>query len=99
MAETETAHAHPNYMLVFWLLVILTGASFLTYFVGDAVGTTAIFLFVMLVALCKASLVGLFFMHLKFEGPWKYVLLVPAGMLLVLLVLALIPDVGLRGVH
>ena len=99
MAKTETAHAHPNYMLIFWMLVILTGASFVTYFVGDAVSKTAIIFFVMLVAMCKASLVGLFFMHLKFEGPWKYVLLIPAGMLLVLLMLALIPDVGLRGVH
>lgn len=97
MSETDSAHAHPNYMLIFWMLVVLTGASFVTYFVGNAVSVTAIILFVMLVAFCKATLVGMFFMHLKFEGPWKYVVLIPAGLLLVLLVLALIPDVGLRG--
>jgi cytochrome c oxidase subunit 4 len=41
----------------------------------------------------------MFFMHLKFEGPWKYVVLIPAGLLLVMLVIALVPDVGLRGLH
>jgi cytochrome c oxidase subunit 4 len=97
MADTQTAHAHPNYMLVFWLLVILTGASFVTYFASGVISDAAIILFVMLVAVCKASLVAMFFMHLKFEGPWKYVVLVPAGLLLALLVIALIPDVGLRG--
>jgi cytochrome c oxidase subunit 4 len=97
MAETQHAHAHPNYMVVFWLLVILTGASFVTFFLSA--NSMAILLFVMLVAVCKASLVGMFFMHLKFEGPWKYVVLIPAGLLLVMLVIALVPDVGLRGLH
>jgi len=99
MAETQHAHAHPNYMVVFWLLVILTGASFVTFFLPEAMSGMAILLFVMLVAVCKASLVGMFFMHLKFEGPWKYVVLIPAGLLLVMLVIALVPDVGLRGLH
>ena len=32
---------------------------------------------VLSVAVCKALCVMLIFMHLKFEGPWKYALLAP----------------------
>jgi hypothetical protein len=38
----------------------------------------------------------LFFMHLKYEADWKYVLTIPATFMSVFLVLALIPDVGRR---
>ena len=37
-------------------------------------------------AVIKASMVGWYFMHLKFEGRWVYYMLVPAG------ILALRPD-------
>jgi cytochrome c oxidase subunit 4 len=50
------------------------------------------------VSCVKASLVILFFMHLKYEsGAWKYVLTIPAAMMSLFLVLALVPDVMLRG--
>lgn len=96
MATEQTAHSHPNYMLIFVYLVVLTAASFVTYFVQGTLGTLGVIAFVMAVAMCKASLVGLFFMHLKFEGPWKYIMLVPPGVLAVVLVLAIIPDVAFR---
>jgi cytochrome c oxidase subunit 4 len=38
--------------------------------------------------------VMLYFMHLKFEGRWKFVLLAPTIILAMALVAALIPDVG-----
>jgi cytochrome c oxidase subunit 4 len=41
-------------------------------------------------------LVILFFMHLKWEANWKYVLTIPAMMMSVFLVCMLIPDVGMR---
>ena len=45
-------------------------------------------------AVIKASLVGWYFMHLKFEGKWVYFMLVPAGILAMILIFALIPDIG-----
>lgn len=45
-------------------------------------------------AAIKAGLVGWFFMHLKDEGAWVYLLIGPACLLAVLLVLALYPDVA-----
>jgi len=38
----------------------------------------------------------LFFMHLKWEADWKYVLTIPASVMSVFLVLALVPDIGRR---
>ena len=38
----------------------------------------------------------LFFMHLIWEADWKYVLTIPASIMSVFLVLALIPDIGMR---
>ena len=50
----------------------------------------------MAVSCGKAMLVILFFMHLKWEANWKYVLTIPAMMMSVFLVCMLIPDVGMR---
>lgn len=90
-----------KYIAVFVLLCLLTTASFWTF--SDwpiswpfhdqpAVGWA----FMFAVACSKAMLVILFFMHVKYETSWKYVLTVPPGMMAVFLILALVPDVGLR---
>ena len=47
-------------------------------------------------AVIKAGLVGWYFMHLKFEGNWVYILIVPAFVLATILVLALMPDMALK---
>jgi cytochrome c oxidase subunit 4 len=48
----------------------------------------------MTLALIKATLVGLYFMHVKFEGKWIYMMIVPACVLAMILVLALVPDIA-----
>jgi cytochrome c oxidase subunit IV len=50
----------------------------------------------MAVSTVKALLVILFFMHLKWEASWKYVLTIPCCIMSVFLLLMLIPDVGQR---
>ena len=91
-----------KYYAVFAALCVLTSASFMTYsdawndmFETDQVGWA----FMMAVSCTKASLVILFFMHLKYEANWKYVLTIPAGMMSIFLMLMLVPDVGLRRDH
>jgi cytochrome c oxidase subunit 4 len=90
-----------KYFVVFAALCVLTGGSFLTYSdwwaanFNDQVGWA----FMMAVSCTKAMLVILFFMHLKWEANWKYVLTFPAGMMSVFLMLMLVPDVGLRMRH
>src|SRR5262249_44167367 len=46
-------------------------------------------------AIVKASMVGWYFMHLKFEGNWVYGMLIPAGILACILTCSLIPDVAM----
>ena len=36
-------------------------------------------------------------MHVKYEANWKYVLTIPAAFMSIFLILALVPDIGLRG--
>ncbi len=51
---------------------------------------------VLAVATAKALFVMMNFMHLRFEGRWKYLLLSPTVILAVGLPLALLPDVGVH---
>lgn len=103
-AETHDEHGEEHhsstatYMAVFAALCILTLGSFLTTsapwkaVVPDHVSWAIM----MTVSCCKAMLVILFFMHLKHEANWKYVLTIPAGFMSIFLVLMLVPDVGWR---
>ncbi|HVU87283.1 MAG TPA: cytochrome C oxidase subunit IV family protein [Pirellulales bacterium] len=105
-SHSADAHAHAHgdhggiakYVYVFLALCVLTGCSFFTYSSlwpwhdQPQVGRT----FMMAVSCTKAMLVILFFMHLKYEADWKYVLTIPASIMSILLMMALVPDVGLR---
>ena len=112
-SETMSEHAHGHadaahedhgiaqYIYVFLALCVLTGASFFTYSsywpfhdqpkIGWA--------FMMAVSCTKAMLVILFFMHVKYEANWKYVLTIPAGFMSIFLMLMLVPDIGMRFWH
>lgn len=106
MAHHVPQIAHPHephggvrvYLYVFAALCVLTLCSFFTY--SDLwpfhdtpqVGWT----FMMAVSCTKALLVMLFFMHLKWEANWKYVLTIPASVMSLFLIVALFPDVKWR---
>jgi cytochrome c oxidase subunit 4 len=86
------------YLAVAVALVFLTACSYWTYTpfwpFGEAVEIKRVWM--MAVSCTKAMLVILFFMHLKWEANWKWVLTVPASMMSLLLILALVPDIGRR---
>ena len=85
-----------KYLFVFGMLCALTAGSF--GIANSAVmNTPSIGWAAMMAISCgKAMLVILFFMHLKWEANWKYVLTVPASIMSIFLVLMLIPDIGRR---
>jgi cytochrome c oxidase subunit 4 len=95
VAEEHQQEAHAPYLLVWLWLAILTGVE---YFY--AYGFASFFLILLggllVLAAIKASLVAWYFMHLKFEGKWVYLLIVPAIVLATVLVLALVPDQAMR---
>jgi caa(3)-type oxidase subunit IV len=101
-APTADLHSHGNehkvnYILIFFTLVILTFVTVLIAmkrFDNEAVNV----LLALLVATIKATFVARFFMHLKFEGKLIWSIFVVPLCLTVLIIFALIPDVG-HGIH
>lgn len=88
-----------KYIYVFVALCVLTSASVFTYsrFWPFQNAPQVKWAFMMAVSCTKAMLVILFFMHVKYEANWKYVLTIPAAFMSLFLILMLIPDVGMRG--
>lgn len=95
----EPSHGSTSkFLMVFVGLLILTAISFA---VGNTKaimeGTPQIGWTIMMAVSCmKAMLVMLFFMHLKWEANWKYVLTIPASIMSVFLLLMLFPDIKNR---
>src|SRR4051794_2827257 len=90
---------HVWYFGVFAALCVLTGLSVLFDMLHIGERTIAginpvLAVLVLSVATAKALFVMMFFMHLKFEGRWKYLLLAPTVILAIGLPLALLPDIG-----
>ena len=81
---------HPNYMLVWLGLAVLTavevGVAFLPW------SKTAIILVLIALAIWKALLVALYFMHLKYEKKPLRILAVAPLPLAVILVVAVIQE-------
>jgi cytochrome c oxidase subunit 4 len=82
-------------------LVFLTACSYWTYTPLWPFGESIVIkrFWMMAVSCTKAMLVVLFFMHLKWEANWKWVLTIPASVMSALLIIALVPDVGRRFKH
>ncbi|HEV7282714.1 MAG TPA: cytochrome C oxidase subunit IV family protein [Pirellulaceae bacterium] len=100
MATSAQSSPHGSlktYLSVFIALCVLTGISFAVansqaLMANPSVGWSLM----MAVSAGKALLVVLFFMHLKYEANWKYVLTIPTLGMAAFLVIALGPDIGAR---
>jgi cytochrome c oxidase subunit 4 len=97
-SELEQEHAteaHAPYLKVWAALAVFTAIEYFYAFIfKDAF--VVLLLGLLLWAVIKAGLVGWFFMHLKFEGAWVYILIVPAFVLAAILVLACTPDMAMK---
>ena len=87
-------HHHVNYLVIFYVLIVLTVATVVVAFAPIQSEWTKVGV-ALLVASVKATLVARYFMHLKFEGKLIRLTLFFPLLLCVILVAALIPDVGL----
>jgi cytochrome c oxidase subunit IV len=97
VAEEHQMEAHAPYLLVWFILAILTAVEyFYAFFLKDYFAILILGLLVL--AFVKAGMVGWYFMHLKFEGNWVYLAIVPAFILATILVLALCPDQAMKPV-
>lgn len=94
--STSGHHSHGKvYFAVFCALCVFTVLSI----VADLVhipNRIVLIGIVLAVATCKALCVMLYFMHLKFERAWKYLLLAPTMILACTIPFALAPDIGMN---
>ncbi len=87
-----TAHAEPNYIGVFWWLLALTIIEIAVIYMPMAKFIIVILLVGL--ALSKAALVALYFMHLKFERLTLGLIALTPLILCVFLILMLFPDIS-----
>jgi len=88
MATAE--HKHPNYMAIFWYLAILTVVEIAVIYMP--LGKFTIGVMLCALALGKASLVAMYFMHLKFEARTLGMVAVTPLLIATLLIFVLLPD-------
>ena len=86
-----TDHAEPNYIGVFWWLLALTILEIAVIYTPLA--KLIIVILLVGLALSKASLVALYFMHLKFERLTLGLIAMTPLILCVFLILMLSPDI------
>ena len=83
-------HKHPNYMAIFWYLAILTVIEIAVIYMPLAKFTIGVLLCAL--ALGKAVLVAMYFMHLRFETRTLGMIAVIPLMIATLLIFLLLPD-------
>lgn len=94
MAEDEgVVHESPNYYLIWLYLLILTVLEVLVAFVSG-LPEMVLILILLGLAVWKAVLVALYYMHLKFEPPRLVMLVLSALPLAILLALVVVTMEG-----
>ncbi len=88
---TAIAHKQPNYIGVFWWLLVLTVLEIAVIYTPLAKMAIAILLVSM--AISKATLVALYFMHLKFERATLALVALSPFLLCLFLIFMLTPDI------
>jgi caa(3)-type oxidase subunit IV len=111
MADTSSvethrpdSHAGPGvnaYLVIFGALVVFTAISFVVNYAvrGGSIQSTTGFTLILGVAICKAVLVAMFFMHLKFDWGRLYFMIIPVLVLGGMMVIVLLPDIVLAWHH
>jgi cytochrome c oxidase subunit 4 len=102
MADSHApgAHAHHGpdfklYLIIAGALAVFTAVSFIVNALvrGGSLTPMAGFAIILAVAVAKATLVGLYFMHIKYDWPLLYFMLIPAFVLACMMMLVLLPDI------
>jgi cytochrome c oxidase subunit 4 len=88
----STTHSHPNYMGIFWVLLVLTVVEVALTFLG--LPKLLLGSLLVILAVWKAALVAMYFMHLKFERRTLAMIAVVPFILCLFFILMLLPDIG-----
>jgi cytochrome c oxidase subunit IV len=90
----DLVHDEPNYMLIFWWLLGLTIAELAVAYMG--LPKALMIAGLVGLAIAKAALVAMYFMHLKFERRTLGLIALTPPILLVMFVLITFPDTAWR---
>lgn len=93
--QTDAAEHRPNYLLIFGALFVLTLIEIGVALAGFAASAQVVLLLTL--AFTKATLVALYYMHLKFEGPIIRIIAAVPVLLVFIVVLIPIFDVWIFG--
>jgi cytochrome c oxidase subunit 4 len=96
----DEVHHGPNlqsYLVIGLALSIFTVVSFVVNSIvkDGTVGVQTGFFIILAVAVAKAFLVGMYFMHLKYDWPKLYFMIIPIFILGGMMGLVLLPDIVL----
>jgi cytochrome c oxidase subunit 4 len=100
-AADHHASVFKAYLTVFIALSVFTAVSFIANWFeqrGKINVMTAVSI-IMIVAVIKAFLVGLIFMHLKWDWYKLYFMIVPAFIIGTMMIIVLLPDIVLAWNH
>src|ERR687888_972331 len=86
----QQAHTEPNYIAVFYWLAALTALEVAVAYLPFTKLATGVLLVVL--AFTKASLVAMYFMHLKFERRTLAIVALTPVLLCIMLMFMLLPD-------
>jgi cytochrome c oxidase subunit 4 len=96
------SHAGPSlqtYLVIAAALAIFTASSFAANYAAaperNWISKHVSFVIILGVAICKALLVGAYFMHVRFEWAKLYFMIFPVFILAVMMMLVLLPDMVL----
>lgn len=90
MSHSQTDHKEPNYLGVIIVLALLTAVEIAVVFLP--IPRLIVGICLVILALWKAGLVALYFMHLRFEKSTLAIIAVTPLFLCALLMFALLPD-------
>src|SRR3954466_10811674 len=98
VGHLEGGHHGPDlklYLVIATALGMFTAVSFVVnFFVRDhTLAPLMGFLIILSVAVCKAVLVGMFFMHIKYDWNLLYFMLIPAFIMATMMMIVLLPDI------
>jgi len=91
MSDAKAKHAHPPYMFIWGMLTVLTFAELFTVF-GFHMSKRLVIVILLFMAIWKALLVALYFMHLRFETNRLRLLAVAPLPLAVIMIMAVITE-------
>ncbi len=105
MADSHEAPAHAHgahhgptfniYLTVFVALCFFTAMSFVVNLAEHTMGFGALLgmAIIMLVAVCKATLVTMYFMHVKYDWSKLFFIIIPVVILAIMMMIVLMPDI------